>query len=187
MNRRDLLLGLVASAVAVTAPAVEATATWRELHDGTPFDLGDGDWTIEMWFRTAKPGFTKLLLDGPQDPNAPTVIVDASEERFSGHVADFSLRIGSEEARKMLERFGLAEFDAFEVMEFSIEKYKSHVPDDQEWHHLRVRGGRVFVDGEERLEQYVGFADHVDHPDSKFGRVSGGLFDGTGDYFAVPE
>lgn len=157
MNRREILLGVVATAVAAAVPAVEATATWVELHDGSPLDyvLGDGDFVVEMWLRRVDPARHSL-----QPAGKPADYVD-----------EFSLKAGSEQALEMLETHGLTLAEAYDVMDVTVNKYKGRVPVDGAWHHVYAFGGRVYVDGVE---------------DPKFDAASGGPFDGTGDYVVVP-
>lgn len=124
MNRREMLTGIVAAALAAAVPAVEATVTWIELHDGSPFYLGAGDFTVEMWMRRADQ---------------------------KGFVVDSVLvKSNSEEARKMLESHGLTIEDAYDIVRSTAERHERLIPEDGNWHHLHVSRGRiVLVDGTE--------------------------------------
>lgn len=131
MNRREMLTGVVAVAIAASVPAVEATATWRRISD---FTL-DGDFTIEMWLRPCEDRRpeSEQLRDG----------------MFHGYVDELSVRADSEEGRQRLMIAGLSsdDDDISGVVDVLVSRYKRYVPKNGEWHHLYAHRGVVLVDG----------------------------------------
>lgn len=163
MNRREMLTGIVAAAVAVVMPAVEATATWVELHDGSDFTL-DGDFTVEMWLCPCEDRRSELE--------------QLADSRFYGRVDGVALRANSDDGLRRLLALTAVGY-SLELADVIVRKYKNFVPRDGEWHHLHVQKGVVFVDGE-LVDKPEGVALTHHFGDARL------TIDGTGDYVAVP-